>query len=126
MPRQRSQVMVAKALFCFFLLLTAMHIPLEGQARFASALAYGASNSLALSANLSTQRRRARRKTSRKSRAGVNGRSYINVEGVRVPSPRHSQSAPEGATAQYRDGTYSFSRNRRGTCSHHGGVARWL
>jgi hypothetical protein len=23
------------------------------------------------------------------------------------------------------DGTYSFSQHRRGTCSHHGGVARW-
>ncbi|WP_289144502.1 DUF3761 domain-containing protein, partial [uncultured Bacteroides sp.] len=25
-----------------------------------------------------------------------------------------------------RDGTYSFSKSRRGTCSHHGGVAKWL
>ncbi|WP_431636442.1 DUF3761 domain-containing protein [Dyella sp. KULCS107] len=33
---------------------------------------------------------------------------------------------PAGASAQCRDGTYSFSRSRRGTCSHHGGVARWL
>jgi hypothetical protein len=24
------------------------------------------------------------------------------------------------------DGTYSFSQSRRGTCSHHGGVAKWL
>lgn len=30
------------------------------------------------------------------------------------------------ATAVCRDGTYSYSRNRRGTCSHHGGVAQWL
>jgi S1-C subfamily serine protease len=35
-------------------------------------------------------------------------------------------SAPKGATAQCRDGTYSFSQSRRGTCSSHGGVARWL
>ncbi|WP_289161349.1 DUF3761 domain-containing protein [uncultured Parabacteroides sp.] len=28
--------------------------------------------------------------------------------------------------ATCRDGTYSFSRGGRGTCSHHGGVARWL
>jgi hypothetical protein len=34
--------------------------------------------------------------------------------------------APAGATAQCRDGSYSFSASRRGTCSHHGGVARWL
>ena len=32
---------------------------------------------------------------------------------------------PSGATAKCRDGTLSYSRNRRGTCSHHGGVAVW-
>lgn len=31
-----------------------------------------------------------------------------------------------GATARCRDGTLSYSRNRRGTCSHHGGVAVWF
>lgn len=35
-------------------------------------------------------------------------------------------SAPAGATARCRDGTYSYSRHHRGTCSHHGGVAVWL
>src|SRR3989454_10454864 len=35
-------------------------------------------------------------------------------------------SAPTGATALCRDGTYSFSRHNSGTCSHHGGVAIWL
>ena len=64
-----------------------------------------------------------RRSTLRRRRSG---RSYINVSGMRVRSPIRSESAPRGATAQCRDGTYSFSRNRRGTCSHHGGVARWL
>lgn len=34
--------------------------------------------------------------------------------------------APVGATAVCRDGTYSFSAHRSGTCSHHGGVAKWL
>jgi len=33
---------------------------------------------------------------------------------------------PPGATAQCRDGTYSYSQHRSGTCSHHGGVAVWL
>jgi hypothetical protein len=33
---------------------------------------------------------------------------------------------PPGATARCHDGTYSFSQTRSGTCSHHGGVARWL
>jgi hypothetical protein len=52
--------------------------------------------------------------------------SYINSRGHCVPRPRRSPSQPSGATAQCRDGTYSFSESRRGTCSHHGGVARWL
>ncbi len=34
--------------------------------------------------------------------------------------------APVGATAQCRDGTYSFSQHHSGTCSYHGGVAAWL
>jgi hypothetical protein len=34
--------------------------------------------------------------------------------------------APPGATALCRDHTYSYSHHRRGTCSWHGGVARWL
>lgn len=51
---------------------------------------------------------------------------YTNSDGERVQSPTHYDSPPPGATALCRDGTYSFSRNRRGTCSHHGGVAKWL
>ncbi len=51
---------------------------------------------------------------------------YINKDGQRVQSPTYSKTVPAGATAQCRDGTYSFSRNHRGTCSHHGGVSRWL
>lgn len=52
--------------------------------------------------------------------------SYINSRGHCVPRPRRASAPPTGATAQCRDGTYSFSESRRGTCSHHGGVARWL
>jgi hypothetical protein len=55
----------------------------------------------------------------------ASGRSYINVDGVRVPSPVFSDTRPEGATARCRDGSYSFSQHRRGTCSYHGGVAVW-
>jgi Protein of unknown function (DUF3761) len=64
-----------------------------------------------------THRRRARRRAS--------GRYYTNVEGRRVHSPVFARSAPAGATARCADGSYSFSRHRRGTCSHHGGVAVW-
>ena len=37
-----------------------------------------------------------------------------------------ASSAPPGATARCNDGTYSYSQHRQGTCSHHGGVAKWL
>lgn len=43
-----------------------------------------------------------------------------------APAPTPSNTAPAGATARCNDGTYSYSQNRRGTCSHHGGVAEWL
>jgi hypothetical protein len=57
-----------------------------------------------------------------------NDETYTNVDGDEVHSPAYSKggSAPEGATAECSDGTYSFSRHRQGTCSHHGGVAEWL
>jgi uncharacterized protein DUF3761 len=43
-----------------------------------------------------------------------------------LPVGAGAASPPPGATARCRDGTYSFSRHRSGTCSHHGGVAVWL
>jgi len=55
-----------------------------------------------------------------------NDNYYINSSGVQVHSPAYSNTIPAGASAQCRDGTYSFSQSRRGTCSHHGGVAQWL
>lgn len=52
--------------------------------------------------------------------------TYTNTSGNVVPSPYYAPTAPAGASARCRDGTYSFSQNRRGTCSRHGGVAEWL
>jgi len=52
--------------------------------------------------------------------------SYINSKGHCVHRPMRANHAPTGATAKCRDGTYSFSQSRRGTCSWHGGVAQWL
>jgi hypothetical protein len=48
---------------------------------------------------------------------------YKNVDGncIRRPS-----SSPSGASAKCRDGSYSYSAHRQGTCSGHGGVASWL
>jgi hypothetical protein len=51
---------------------------------------------------------------------------YTNVNGNTIQAPTKYDKQPEGATAQCADGTYSFSQHRKGTCSHHGGVARWL
>lgn len=52
--------------------------------------------------------------------------TYINTYGNEVCRPYESSSAPSGASAKCKDGTYSFSQSRRGTCSGHGGVATWL
>lgn len=51
---------------------------------------------------------------------------YVNSRGNCVHRPVQSSSVPQGATAQCRDGSYSFSQSHSGTCSQHGGVARWL
>lgn len=52
--------------------------------------------------------------------------TYVNSQGQTVKRPENCSTVPQGATAQCQDGSYSFSQNRRGTCSHHGGVAKWL
>jgi hypothetical protein len=54
--------------------------------------------------------------------------TYVNKDGnvVHSPSKIKTRKAPEGASARCGDGSYSFSQHRRGTCSHHGGVAAWL
>jgi hypothetical protein len=58
----------------------------------------------------------------------VEHRRYTNKNGESVHSPAHTKDgkAPAGASAQCRDGSYSFSHSHRGTCSRHGGVAAWL
>ena len=57
-----------------------------------------------------------------------NDNYYTNINGDEVHSPAYSQdnTIPDGASAICADGTYSFSQNHRGTCSHHGGVENWL
>jgi Protein of unknown function (DUF3761) len=47
---------------------------------------------------------------------------YRNSDGQCVHRPA---DRPAGATARCKDGTYSYSTHRQGTCSHHGGVAVW-
>lgn len=50
---------------------------------------------------------------------------YTNSSGHHVHRPEFARGSPIGWTAQCRDGSYSFSEHHSGTCSHHGGVARW-
>ena len=50
---------------------------------------------------------------------------YTNSIGQRVHRPVRASQAPSGASAQCRDGSWSFSQHRQGTCSHHGGVGTW-
>ncbi|HTD05068.1 DUF3761 domain-containing protein [Undibacterium sp.] len=53
---------------------------------------------------------------------------YTNKSGQSVHSPAKSidEKAPQDGTAKCRDGPYSFSKNHRDTCSHHGGMTSWL
>jgi hypothetical protein len=58
--------------------------------------------------------------------AGCGASSYTNSNGDCVPRPIAAPTAPSGATAKCKDGTFSFSKTRSGTCSSHKGVAEWL
>jgi len=64
----------------------------------------------------------------RRKRRRHRGAATSILKGSGFPSPTRTAGGqpPAGATAHCRDGTFSFSRTRQGTCSHHGGVAEWL
>lgn len=47
------------------------------------------------------------------------------IEDPTAPVPGNN-SPPPGATAQCKDGDWSYSTHHTGTCSGHGGVAAWL
>lgn len=51
---------------------------------------------------------------------------YTNSNGQKISSPVKAVVAPKGASAKCKDGTYSFSKHRSGTCSGHKGVSKWL
>ncbi|MFF0433934.1 DUF3761 domain-containing protein [Streptomyces sp. NPDC004327] len=60
------------------------------------------------------------------SRSSTGGSESSGSDSSSSSSSGGTSQAPTGATAQCNDGTYSYSAHRRGTCSHHGGVAVWL
>lgn len=74
----------------------------------------------------STESKQESQSTSYQQNRPTSVKYYTNSAGERVQSPTYYNAPPPGATALCRDGTYSFSHNRRGTCSHHGGVEKWL
>ena len=43
-----------------------------------------------------------------------------------TPAMAPAGAAPAGATGLCKDGTYTMSKTHSGSCSHHGGVAKWL
>ncbi|KAA8877276.1 DUF3761 domain-containing protein [Nocardia colli] len=51
---------------------------------------------------------------------------YENIDKKCVPRPQQALTPPDGATAKCKDGTYSSSLTRKGTCSGHKGVEQWL
>jgi hypothetical protein len=55
--------------------------------------------------------------------ANAPARAPQNRDGPAANVPKETDHA--GATARCRDGSLSYSAHRRGTCSHHGGVAEW-
>jgi Protein of unknown function (DUF3761) len=53
-----------------------------------------------------------------------NNNCYVNSSGHVLHSPSCGQEH-EKRTAEWRDGSVSFSEHHRGACSYHGGVAHW-
>lgn len=45
---------------------------------------------------------------------------------TKAASGRREDTDPTGALAQCKDGMYSHAANRRGACSRHKGVAKWM
>lgn len=54
------------------------------------------------------------------------GDYYTAHSGHQVHRPMQASRAPGGASAHCADRSWNFSESRRGTCSHNGGVSRWL
>lgn len=53
--------------------------------------------------------------------------SFRVIAQNQVPVAKHpTRTLEPNATAQCRDGWYSYSFSRVGSCSHHGGVRTWL
>lgn len=54
------------------------------------------------------------------------GKPGITQTKTRTTATRSLNNDAAGASAQCKDGSFSHSQHRTGTCSRHGGVAKWL
>ena len=50
----------------------------------------------------------------------------VQTAQAKVGNGSAEDNNPVGSIAKCKDGLYSHSRNRRGACGHHGGVATWM
>jgi len=51
---------------------------------------------------------------------------YVNSDGRTIHSPSNPSPGKHLPVQPLTDGSFSFSQDRQGTCSHHGGVSTWL
>ena len=54
-----------------------------------------------------------------------NSSTYVNSNGEVVHSPSCGKPSEGHETAICGDGSHSYSKHHRGTCSRHGGVGKW-
>ncbi len=59
-------------------------------------------------------------------RASARARERANENSRVAGSGSSDDNNPSGAIAQCKDGMYSHAQRSRGSCGHHGGVARWM
>ncbi len=59
-------------------------------------------------------------------RASARARERANENSRVAGSGSADDNNPSGAVAQCKDGMYSHAQHSRGSCGHHGGVARWM
>lgn len=113
--------------FVLSLLFLASPFGVEGKDRTPSVPAASVSASISASASTSSSASASAKAQPDEASLLEHGH-YTNKQGQEVHSPAHTKNgkAPAGASAKCSDGTFSFSKSHRGTCSHHGGVTEWL